>query len=85
MKEKSQRGEHRVIKGQSRRGKRDGERDGDRRCGSAWRVSGVKELWFTVMSQLLPAPHPSLTTGPTPPPTRTLQQLFNMEIDLNRS
>lgn len=91
MKGKSQRGEHRVIKGQTREVKggmeSEREREQDRGCGSAARISGVKELWLIVMSQPLPSsPPPSMPDhGPTPPPTHTLQQLFNMEIDLNRS
>lgn len=76
MKEKkSQRGEHRVIKGQTRR---ESEREQEGGCGSACRVSGVKQLCFIVMSQLLPSSPPRSFIHPwwqrpphlpsTPPP-----------------
>lgn len=86
MKEKkSQRGEQGVIKCQSM-GREEGvgkkKKEADRGCGAPWRVRGVKELWFILMS--LPFHTISPTPSTPPPPSRPLQQLFNMKIDLNR-
>lgn len=73
MKEKNPKGrtqsDKRPNQERERGGEIDSEREHDRGCGSAWRVSGVKELWFIVMSQPLPPPTPRPRYPPSLPPS----------------